>query len=213
MHHLIMPVLCSHVLGPIQHNLIMPVLCSHLLGPIQQHHSRAGVCAVESAEVRLGMQHSQAGSACSALTQGMQQQLAGSPVALQRCSSATAAARRLFDAAAAGGGQTACTPQLESAWSSNMVVLDQTCANAVQQEQFQTPCAVPAPQTPPFDLMRRVISHCQHTCPGVGRACRMLPGLAPCDTSTQQQLSAWLSLQEAELAAAAHVKLGCLSPI
>jgi hypothetical protein len=41
----------------------------------------------------------------------------------------------------------------------------------------------------------------------------MLPGLAPNIITTQQQVSAWLSLQEAELAAAAHVKLGCFSPV
>lgn len=161
------------------------------------------------------MQHFQAGSASSALTQGVQQ-LAGSPVAMQRCSSsaaaATAAARRLFDAAAAGCAQTACRPQLESAWSSNMAVLDQTCASAVQQEAPQTPPAVPAPQNPTFRLIRRVVSHCQHSA-GMGRACRMLPGLAPCNTRTQQQLSAWLTLQETELTAAANLQLKCFSPM
>lgn len=123
----------------------------------------------------------------------------------QRAPSAPAA-RRLFDqdtAASAGSLSTAVNARLETACSSNVASLEQTCAAAAaQQDTFQSPCPAPAPLTPTFELLRRVFRHCQRSS-GPSRACRVLPGLAPCDDSTHQQLHAWLSAQEAELAAAA----------
>lgn len=111
------------------------------------------------------------------------------------------AARRLFAPDQPEVLLGSCGMHLESACSSNVGMLEQICRRAFESP----PCPAPAPHTPTisFDLLRRAPRQLQQNAGGA-RACRMLPGLAPGDDAhARQQLRAWLSCQEAELATAA----------